>query len=811
MKRLRSKAVKNILGILIIVWCSGIFLNGYVGMGEAVHAEPAQTNEKTAADNTNSQIDTMSIWQILNMVLKIIYLLLWPLLVIAGLALDNTLVYASIFHLDAPLWQFRNMMKNFANFTLWFMVLFAIIKSIISNSWAWSAKDEKSPLGIIKTTLIAGILIQASWFLVAALVDVSTIATYAVGGLPLSVLKNTTIGNQKILSVNSSIDLNKFDISSAWGEDFQVWYSTQHPTKAGGDHIVTMSPCRVERSYVIWREYGDPKYKNTAKFKDEFKDLEVCVLFGNQLVMWPEDAFMQKIKDIMSVNVTWPMPDYNNKVWYNYYINGLLNMTWWDTMPELTGKMVYLGSWTTAFATGNLFFAGTNSLTIATLIQKSKWFVGPLVTMYSSLLNFAQLTNTSVTTTSWTSGIFIIKALVAIALFFPLIALALVLILRIGILWLYIVASPFIILKESFKNFVKIDGLDKYLSIKSVIGIIFAPVVTVAALSLSLIFMTALVNGFTSTDISSAIHESLGITKLNDAKPGNDAVSFGWGSSMEFSKLPWWEAMDWFSWLMVNFFAIGLMRMIFFAALKSNELGKSVGGKVQSFGENVFKTLPILPMGWWVGLGSAANVLKSVPDRWVNDREREQVRIANDYVFGKEDSWTGSGSSFTGDNAKTIVTGLWSLSTPTDKAAATQIFTGNKITNPTENINTNSQLYYDAIKAMDKDPTKQKNAIEAMATITGNPNWYANMVKTETINTTKNDLDTITTKAQDWAALQAIFERPTTDEKTKIEAHFTATGWTPYEVTALDKIVYIITQKTTTPPITYTVEKKKTT
>ncbi|MEI6774960.1 MAG: hypothetical protein WCL18_09690 [bacterium] len=60
----------------------------------------------------------MSIRQILNMVLKLIYLLLWPLLVVAGLALDNTLVYASIFHLDAPLWKFWNMMKNFANFTL---------------------------------------------------------------------------------------------------------------------------------------------------------------------------------------------------------------------------------------------------------------------------------------------------------------------------------------------------------------------------------------------------------------------------------------------------------------------------------------------------------------------------------------------------------------------------------------------------------------------------------------------------------------------------------------------------------------------
>lgn len=42
-------------------------------------------------------------------------------------------------------------------------------------------KDEKTPLGIIKKTLIAGILIQASRFLMAALVDVSTVATYAVG------------------------------------------------------------------------------------------------------------------------------------------------------------------------------------------------------------------------------------------------------------------------------------------------------------------------------------------------------------------------------------------------------------------------------------------------------------------------------------------------------------------------------------------------------------------------------------------------------------------------------------------------------
>ncbi|MEI7919039.1 MAG: hypothetical protein WCH65_02220 [bacterium] len=42
-------------------------------------------------------------------------------------------------------------------------------------------------------------------------------------------------------------------------------------------------------------------------------------------------------------------------------------------------------------------------MTISDLIKKSKGFVGPLVTIYSSLLNFAQLTDTNVTTIGETS------------------------------------------------------------------------------------------------------------------------------------------------------------------------------------------------------------------------------------------------------------------------------------------------------------------------------------------------------------------------------------------------------------------------
>ena len=58
-----------------------------------------------------------------------------------------------------------------------FLVLYAIIKGIFSNA---GLSGKQSPLNIIKKTLIAGILIQASRFLLAATIDVSTIATYAV-------------------------------------------------------------------------------------------------------------------------------------------------------------------------------------------------------------------------------------------------------------------------------------------------------------------------------------------------------------------------------------------------------------------------------------------------------------------------------------------------------------------------------------------------------------------------------------------------------------------------------------------------------
>jgi hypothetical protein len=76
----------------------------------------AQENSSTTED---AQIQQMSeINDLFTSISSAIYALLWPVLFVAGIALDNRLVYGSFLHLDASLWTLWNIMKNFANFAL---------------------------------------------------------------------------------------------------------------------------------------------------------------------------------------------------------------------------------------------------------------------------------------------------------------------------------------------------------------------------------------------------------------------------------------------------------------------------------------------------------------------------------------------------------------------------------------------------------------------------------------------------------------------------------------------------------------------
>lgn len=81
------------------------------------------------------------------------------------------------------------------------------------------------------------------------------------------------------------------------------------------------------------------------------------------------------------------------------------------------------------------------------------------------------------------------------------------------------------------------EGLDKYLDLNNVFKLIFAPVITVAALSISLIFMTALINGFKSgdnTQLSSQVADNLQIHKIPAQTTGNQAFLVGGSTELEF-------------------------------------------------------------------------------------------------------------------------------------------------------------------------------------------------------------------------------------------------------------------------------------
>ncbi len=101
---------------------------------------------------------------------------------LAGKLMTNDRVYGSVMHMDVYLWKIWNVMKNFANFGLVAIVIWSVIQSLIGKGGV-KVKD------IIVKTLVAGVLIQASWFIVWALVDLSTVAVTAISSLPANFIQ----------------------------------------------------------------------------------------------------------------------------------------------------------------------------------------------------------------------------------------------------------------------------------------------------------------------------------------------------------------------------------------------------------------------------------------------------------------------------------------------------------------------------------------------------------------------------------------------------------------------------------------------
>lgn len=136
--------------------------------------------------------------KLLNWILKFIATLaqwLWiPFAKIAGVFLTNKMVYGELFWLDAILWKYWNVMKNLANFSLWFYLIYLIFSGLFDKDITSVIKDK------LKWVLIAGLWIQASWFLTAAVIDLSSVTIVTAWSIPSLMISQDTKLHESIKS-----------------------------------------------------------------------------------------------------------------------------------------------------------------------------------------------------------------------------------------------------------------------------------------------------------------------------------------------------------------------------------------------------------------------------------------------------------------------------------------------------------------------------------------------------------------------------------------------------------------------------------
>lgn len=574
--------------------------------------------------------------------LKFLYLVLRPLLVLAGTAMDNSLVYGEFFDLDRPLWQLRNMSKNFANFALWFFVLYQILQFIFSVD-----KTEFEIKKILWWALLAWVGIQLSWFVIWALVDVSTIATYGIWWMPLTLLDETTLWDKVVLSVHSQVkfvdfakDLENFDKHSTY---YSFWKKN-------------IAACHVYRSHILWPVLYSGGDLSTVAFDDNY-----CVMWMNRVIYlkpfydaikplyekeWYDSPnnkdfrfnFLEYGVDSKFANLNQQFVDNN----YNYIPNLLLK----DGEAETPWQKAYL-EWAKT-AEKQLREEEPWGILLKDVIESWWWFVWPLVTLYSTLLDFAQVDDVDYGwVQKWNFRQFMefaLKAGIAIMLIAPLIALCLILIVRIWYMRLYIAFSPFIALIWWFNalwNDIWWEKWKEMFSFSKVVWVIFAPVLPVLALWLSIIFLQTTLNWFNMSE-PWKVRDAFGVTIW----PGVDAngkedqtqtcIDMMWLTEMcyenEWMWTGWNSFTDFFGRLVINIFAIAVVWMIMFTALKSSDFGKSIAKSVENTGKSILWDIPLVPVPWmwkdgwrwWVWANTLSEGLWRIPQQIQNNSSRRQ-------------------------------------------------------------------------------------------------------------------------------------------------------------------------------------------
>ena len=560
----------------------------------------AQDTSNVTSQSASSQEQATKRYEKMSFIQKVVYVLLYPLLAVAWKLADNSFVYWEIFWFDAVLWQLWNIVRNLANFALWFIFIYKIFEFLIKWQKAWDIKK------LLISSLIAWVWIQASWFIMAALIDVSTILAYGVWGLPITVLKeNVKWTEEESLKYNPYVlknviyvDVKDLDTINIYMTNTQTWnikeweyYISECETFSfKSDKYIEELILGPKMTYYIDKRWNQENVKQTYEDRCHFQGQ---VYYFSKTLVGREDRDSCKDEDSchdLQIKYKWKLDSKKKElewigsgdmikhienaeilqVWDAHTSGGVLWMLWPVIYSsdqryglDLYNKWTW-GSWTTARLQD---------------IMEWKSYVGIFTALYSSLLN----TWKGVVPSGWwifTSLLRIALSLwQVLAIWIPLIAVALLFMMRIWILWMAIALSPMIILLKAFKmdesDFIK-NWVFKYLKIENLLPIIFAPAIICFAISISTV-LVVIISWLNLESIETAKQEVL-----------------WWLIKMDV----WWLTISLWK-LIISVLWIAVTRFLVWAAIGMSKLWESwIIKNLKTLAQSSLWSIPLIPVPW---------------------------------------------------------------------------------------------------------------------------------------------------------------------------------------------------------------------
>lgn len=480
-------------------------------------------NEAFAADNTQSNQFESVIKKKTNyadFIYKFVYVLIYPVIFVAAKLVDNSFVYWEIFWFDAVLRELRNIIKNMANFTLWFIFVYKIFAYLISNYKGGNSKER--PKQIITKALIAWIGIQASRFIMGVLIDISTVLIYGIWWLPISILSNTTEEKEPtsvvsqdydphVLKTVVSLDVSDLDNLNTYltniGTDPWNFYISECDTisfqhEKGAKQTLLLAP------KMIYYKDGKGEYHHTIqtacsyygkvyRFSNLYQEIEWqwwCSWSWCKAAQMKYNDSKTKARSKLESIKKDEMKSFVDKgeileIWNAHIEDWII---WWINV----GARVYWKDEKIWIDIDNERAEENNTKKLSEVLQdeeKTNSYVWVFTLLYASLLQEWQWLATDGEVSTYVKYLnMLLKVAHILAILIPLAAAAVVFMMRIGIIWMAVVLSPFIALFSAFKELWEkvFKWFLDYFSLKNLIPIIFAPAVICFAISMSTVLVT---------------------------------------------------------------------------------------------------------------------------------------------------------------------------------------------------------------------------------------------------------------------------------------------------------------------------------